>query len=392
MRPARKKANFKKRFLVLLLICSIWIGETPVITHATGKTQSQINKAENELNNLEGKQEETEENLEELEAQGKNLAQQLAEYNDQLADITAKIEHLQAQILQKEADIVLTRSNLEAAKEKERVQYENMTSRIQYDYENGQLNLLSILFSGVSIAQMLNMLDYMDEIAQYDRKLKEEYFANRVLIEEEEARLLEELEDLNDLTVQAQAEQARMDDIIRKMNETIEQNERAISQTEKAIQEYEDSIKELEKDLKKLYKKLEEEKAASLAAAQGAWRDISDITFEEGDRKLLANLIYCEAGGEPYIGQVAVGAVVINRMRSARYPSTMTGVIYQRSQFSPVGSGRLQLYLSIDKANASCYRAADEAMSGYTNVGNCVYFRTPIPGLTGIAIGGHIFY
>ena len=52
----------------------------------------------------------------------------------------------------------------------------------------------------------------------------------------------------------------------------------------------------------------------SQAAANGTWRDISEVSFAEGDRRLLANLIYCEAGGEPYVGQVAVGSVVINRV------------------------------------------------------------------------------
>ena len=116
------------------------------------------------------------------------------------------------------------------------------------------------------------------------------------------------------------------------------------------------------------------------------------FAFEEGDRKLLANIIYCEAGGEPYEGKVAVGAVVINRVLSTVYPNTVVGVIYQNKQFSPVASGRLALALANDKATESCYRAADEAMSGVTNVGQCVYFRTPIPGLEGIRIGGHIFY
>jgi spore germination cell wall hydrolase CwlJ-like protein len=127
-------------------------------------------------------------------------------------------------------------------------------------------------------------------------------------------------------------------------------------------------------------------------ARQSKWRNISEVTFEEGDRYLLANLIYCEAGGEPYEGQVAVGAVVINRLLSSRYPDTVTGVIYQRKQFSPVQLGMLANALAVNKATASCYRAADEAMAGVSNVGNCLYFRTPIPGLTGIAIGGHIFY
>ena len=116
------------------------------------------------------------------------------------------------------------------------------------------------------------------------------------------------------------------------------------------------------------------------------------MTFAEGDRKLLANLIYCEAGGEPYAGQVAVGAVVINRVLSSKFPDTVVGVIYQSKQFSPVGSGRLEIALTADLATPKCYQAADEAMSGATNVGTCLFFRTPIPGLTGINIGGHVFY
>ncbi len=130
----------------------------------------------------------------------------------------------------------------------------------------------------------------------------------------------------------------------------------------------------------------------SKLASQSAKRDISEVTFAEGDRELLAQLIYCEAGGEPYAGKVAVGAVVMNRVMSSVYPDTVVGVIYQNKQFSPVGSGRLALALAEGRATAECYQAADEAMSGVTNVGNCVYFRTPIPGLTGISIGGHIFY
>ena len=116
------------------------------------------------------------------------------------------------------------------------------------------------------------------------------------------------------------------------------------------------------------------------------------MTFTPEDRKILANIIYCEAGGEPYEGKLAVGAVVINRVLSNKYPDTVPGVVYQRGQFSPVASGRMELALAVDKANSACYKAADEAMSGVTNVGTCVYFRTPVPGLTGINIGGHVFY
>lgn len=90
---------------------------------------------------------------------------------------------------------------------------------------------------------------------------------------------------------------------------------------------------------------------------------------------------------------MAVGAVVINRMLSGVFPDTMVGVIYARRQFSPVASGRLALALANDRATESCYRAADEAMSGRTTVADCLFFRTPIDGITPrYRIGGHIFY
>ena len=118
---------------------------------------------------------------------------------------------------------------------------------------------------------------------------------------------------------------------------------------------------------------------------------VTEVPFEVSDRDLLAALIFCEAGSEPYTGQVAVGAVVINRIRSAAYPNTMVGVIYQKGQFSPVASGRLATRLSLG-ADASCYRAADEAMSGSTPVGNCLYFRRANPQINGQIIGNHVFY
>ena len=133
-----------------------------------------------------------------------------------------------------------------------------------------------------------------------------------------------------------------------------------------------------------------EAQAAAVQAAQQAV--IAQAGVSPQDVDLLAALIQCEAGGEPYDGQLAVASVVINRVRSSVYPNTVVGVIYQNKQFSPVASGRLELALATNKATSRCYQAADEAMSGVTNVGNCVYFRTPVEGLTGINIGGHVFY
>jgi uncharacterized protein YgiM (DUF1202 family) len=151
-----------------------------------------------------------------------------------------------------------------------------------------------------------------------------------------------------------------------------------------------DEVYAIEKEKEEEERRKQEEAARQEAIKNAEANKQYAATVEELD--LLAALIYCEANIEPYEAKVAVGAVVINRVLSSVFPDTVVGVIYQKKQFSPVGSGRLALALANNKATPSCYQAADAAMSGTTNVGGCVFFRTPIPGLTGQQIGGHIFY
>lgn len=111
----------------------------------------------------------------------------------------------------------------------------------------------------------------------------------------------------------------------------------------------------------------------------------------EEDLYLMANLIYCEASGEPYAGKVAVGSVVLNRVRSDAQPNTIREVIYARKQFSPVGNGSLARALRAGKADDSCFQAALEALAGARPVGDKLYFRR-VNGRSGIVIGRHVFY
>ncbi len=107
--------------------------------------------------------------------------------------------------------------------------------------------------------------------------------------------------------------------------------------------------------------------------------------------KLLAALIHCEACGESYEGQVAVGAVVMNRVRSSAYPNTILGVIYASGQFTPAMTGKLDQVYESGSIYESCYRAAEEALSGVSNVGDLTHFRRN-NGREGLVIGNHVFY
>lgn len=98
-------------------------------------------------------------------------------------------------------------------------------------------------------------------------------------------------------------------------------------------------------------------------------------TDNSGDMiDLLARLINGEARGEPYKGQVAVGAVVMNRVKSSEFPDTISGVIYQKGQFSCVTDG--QFNKAIDE-DSTVYKAAREAINGADPTNGCLFFYNP---------------
>ena len=378
--------------MLLALTVVILIVSAPAgIVYATS-TQEKLNQAQEDKKQTQTQLNETKENLEDLREEKNQLEGKLADLNEKLTIVSNNLNDLEKEISEKEIEILNIEEELAKARETEEHQYESMKARIRFMYERSDYVLLETLFGSASLAEALNKADYVEQVAAYDRQKLEEYEATRLLIQEEEARLKGEKEELDNLEEQIRTEKKKVNSYVKQTTSEITATSDQISDAEAKALAYEAQIKEQEANIEYLKKKLAEEKALSQLAAQSKWRDISEVQFEESDRHLLANLIYCEAGGESYAGQLAVGAVVINRVLSSVYPDTVTGVIYQKSQFSPVGSGRLALAMSQNKATASCYKAADEAMAGQTNVGNCVYFRTPTPGITGIQIGGHIFY
>lgn len=92
------------------------------------------------------------------------------------------------------------------------------------------------------------------------------------------------------------------------------------------------------------------------------------------DIQLMARAINGEARGEPYEGQVAVGAVILNRVKSSQFPNTIAGVIYQAGAFTAVADG--QINVPIDEGS-TVYKAARDAMNGWDPTGGCIYYFNP---------------
>ena len=126
------------------------------------------------------------------------------------------------------------------------------------------------------------------------------------------------------------------------------------------------------------------EKAEAEAAAQAEAE-----AAQQAEKELLASLIFCEAGNQPYEGQVAVGAVVMNRINSSSYPDTMEEVIYQSGQFSPAMSGWLDRVRANQSYTEAAMQAAEDALAGSNPIGDCLYFSV---GGYGTRIGDHLFH
>ena len=106
---------------------------------------------------------------------------------------------------------------------------------------------------------------------------------------------------------------------------------------------------------------------------------------------LLAALIQAEAGTQPYEGQVAVGNVVVNRLKSGRYGASLYNVIYAKGQFGPASSG-LVAKIYNQGPNATCVKAATDAINGVNYVGTATHFRSISSGYQGIVVGSHVFW
>lgn len=384
-----KKKSIAVFMATVLLVCAF-----PITVYADkiSELEEEINKKNEEKEQTENEINEKKDELENLNATAEGLKGQLNKLNADLTTVSNNLAELEEKIEVKNAEIETTEKELEEARKVEEEQYAAMKKRVQFMYEKRDFVMLEMLFSSASFSDFLNRNDYIEQLSAYDRKQLDKYKETRQGIEEKEAQLVKEKEELDELRDLVEQEQSHVAGLVNQTSGKISSNQNEISQTEAEMLEYEKELEAQKNDLANLQAQLAEERRLSALAAQSAWRDISEISFAEGDRYLLANLIYCEAGNQPYEGQVAVGAVVMNRVMSSVFPDTVLGVIYQNKQFSPVASGRLALALQENHATDACYRAADAAMAGQTTVGNCLFFRTPIEGLTGTQIGGHIFY
>lgn len=323
------------------------------------------------------------------------LEAELEGLNGQARQLAIELNNTLSEIEETTAQLAEAKEALAEAKGKEQLQYESMKQRVKYMYENNPAGLLEVLFSARSMAEFLNRMTFMTAISEYDANALEELVKTRETIAEEEAELTSRQNQLLELQEQLKEKESMLYGQISMASDKLQSYQQRIADARARAE----AAKEAE--VKPQIPQKEPEPAdgpemSGTSQEPGSTQEPDSLqepiaNTSVNDVELLAALIECEAGSSDYEGMLAVGAVVVNRMKSSYYPDTLKGVVYQSGQFPPATNGLVDRVLRQGIKN-SCKQAAEDALAGKNNVGDCLSFRASSSGHAGTIIGSNVFF
>lgn len=379
---------WKRMTGALLIFCTLF-----VTTAYAKTTQDSIDDANEQIQDLKEQKEDAEDAVDDISDRKEGLEANLGGLNGQLADIVASMNDLEQQISDKEAEIKTAQEELAAAEQQSREQYEDMKLRIQFMYENSDRNIWEMLLESESISDFLNRTEYISNINEYDRDKLTEFQQLQEEIADREESLQGDMTELFAMQDDMKEKQANVNSLIDSTKSSLAQTNQDLADAQSSVADLEAQINQMIEYEQQLEIQKAKEDAARLAAIQAQEQeDTSTVVYvpADSDAYLLGAIIECEAGGESYEGKLAVGSVILNRVKSSYFPNTISGVIYQSGQFSPVASGRLAYRLEAG-VSQSCLQAAQEVLNGNVTL-NCLYFRRNNGIIQGTVIGNHVFY
>ena len=390
-------------------IMFIFVAVNVLADNSSEDLSDDIAAGEAKLDEVQSLYDEMQNKIDELELNKENLSNYLASLNQSYDAAQELISTYNEQIASKQADIDSINQRLGEAQIQQSEQYEAMKLRIQYMYESGDMDIVNVIMSDNSIGDILNQVEYVSEMLAYDRSKMEDYenllLTITVMKNQAEA-------EMQNLTVLKSEQESVMNDLSALMSEAsnnIKTHQEQISAAEQEAMAYEEEIEKQKNSIEELKQEesrriaesisesiRESEEASRRQAAIDAGQTPEETTVftyvaQADDLTKLAAIIYCEAGGEPYEGQLAVGTVVMNRVASPKYPNTIEEVLMQPYQFTPVGSGRYAIALA-KEPDPSCLKAATEVLINGVRTGKWLYFRTVNNIIQGDIIGSQVFY
>ena len=300
------------------LLCAFTLAVTVTLTGSSSiavhATEQKLEDTKGKLNELQEKKKQADQKVKDLQNSKDSMGQELENLDAELAEISTSLTGLENKITEKQSSIRETKKQLKKAKKRAKKQYQSMKSRIQFLYENGSESLWMSLLNAESMSDFINRAEYVKAISSYDREKLEEYEQMCAKIASDKAKLEEEEKSLQALEQKTKEKKEQMNTLIASTKENISRSEQEIGETQNLSAEYEAEIekqKAYEAQLEAQKAKEDAARMSEIKAQEAEGADGSKVQTQAGDLELLAALIECEAGGEPYEGKLAVGSVVL---------------------------------------------------------------------------------
>ena len=371
--------------VVSLIICGFnFTSSASSVTELETQKQQAVNKKSN------------------LENKAEELHNEYTGAREQYNAVKAEVDALDISVEDLSEQLSYLSRQLSEAKTNQAQLEQLMKLHIKYMYENDVINMLELLLESGSIAEFFERFEYLSMIIKYDRDMVDEYKKTQEEINAKTEEMSAKKTELEAQSEQLTAKKEELKTLVDTASDELISVSGEVYAAQVMVSAYDKRITEM--------LEYERQLAAQNAASQYALaREIGNFPnteytggalegYTDDDLYLMAAIIHAEAEGEPYEGKIAVGSVVMNRIFSSKFPNTLSGVIYQKNQFEPASSGRLQMILN-KGPNPDCFEAAKEVLNGARNTDKLFFWalwlaeeRGLIGVQEGIIIGSQFFF
>lgn len=255
----------KKKYLLFLLALVFCLGAGHVT--ATSGLESDLDNAKQEQDALKSERKDAKKTLSNLENKKDNLEAYIAEIDKDLNTREKTLSNLTTQLEQTEADIITTQAELEAAQEKEEIQYAGMKERIRFIYEQGQNSYLETLLGAESFADFLNRAEYVKEVYEYDKNIFTSYQETKNSIAAAKAKLEEDKKVIEQTKADVEYEKKQLQIVADAKEDQMKEYESDISDMEQLIKEYDEDIKAQNAVISQIEEQIRKQKEAANAGA-----------------------------------------------------------------------------------------------------------------------------
>ncbi|HAG70342.1 MAG TPA: hypothetical protein DCL38_10290 [Lachnospiraceae bacterium] len=355
--------------------------------HEEEKTQETISDLEKKTQDtraaiemLEGQKEAAESTVNDLRLQSSTLQSKINEYTDQLTTLEGTIEETESAMSSVSAEIISLNNELDSIRAERDERYALLKNRLKTIYEKGGTRgMLELILESVSFKEVLTRSEFIRAIIDYDQHKMAECKALEEKVRDKLKKVEEREAELDAFQESLDEKYGELENLNNEVHNMLSSTNSSLSYETEKLEDFDEQLAELDATMKSL------ESQTAAAQAQLAKQIASRLAMQREDTsgsyaasaselEWLAATIQAEADGESYTGKLAVGSVIMNRVKSSAFPNDVVSVITQNMQFASYRSGKVELIIS-KGPNSTCIKAANEVLGG-ARVGDYLFFMT----------------